>query len=98
MNRRARVKAAAAKAGATLLLQKPYSVSDLFKAIESFLPPGDLLLTHRARASGMSAPKEWAPAQNLTWSSGGDSALTRNGRLLPIVRGKGVKIPFIRKP
>jgi DNA-binding response OmpR family regulator len=92
-----RLMEAADKAGATLLLEKPYSVSGLFRAIERLVPPDDLLLTHRARASGVSAPKEWGPAQNLTWSSGGDSALTRNGRLLPIVRGKGVTIPFIRK-
>jgi len=94
----ARIKAAADKAGATLLLEKPYSVSGLFGSLESFLPPDDLLLTHRARASGMSAPKEWAPARNQTFSSGGDSALTRNGRLLPIVRGKGGTIPIIKKP
>lgn len=93
-----RLKAASNKAGATLLLEKPYSVSGLFGAIESFLPPDDLLLTHRALAPGMRAPRTWAPAQSKTWSSGGDSALTRNGRLLPIVRGKGVSIPFIKKP
>jgi CheY-like chemotaxis protein len=93
-----RIKAAADKAGATLLLPKPYSVSDLFRAIARFIPPDDLLLTHRARASGMGAPTTWAPAQNLRMSAGGDSALTRNGLLLPIVRGKGVMIPLIRKP
>jgi CheY-like chemotaxis protein len=93
-----RVKAAAAKAGATLLLTKPYSVRDLFSAVEPFVPPDDLLLTHRAHTLGMSAPKEWAPAPIPTVQSGNESALTRNGRLLPIVRGKGVIIPLIRKP
>jgi len=92
-----RIQAAADTAGATLLLPKPYSVSDLFRAIESFVPPDDLLFTHRARGSDVSAPKEWIPARNLTMSSGGNSALTRNGRLLPIVRGKGVMIPLVRK-
>lgn len=92
-----KIKAAAAAAGATVVLAKPYSVSDLFNAIRPFLRPDDLLLTHRAQASGMGAPKEWAPVGNLAMSSGGNSALTRNGLLLPIVRGKGVTIPLIRK-
>jgi CheY-like chemotaxis protein len=91
-----KVKAAADKAGATVLLPKPYSVSDLFSAIEPFLPPEDLLLTHRARGGGMSAPKHWAPAPPQMWQSGGNSALTRNGHLLPIVRGSGVRIPLFR--
>jgi DNA-binding response OmpR family regulator len=94
----AKIRAAADKAGATLVLPKPYSINDLFSAIGNFLPADDPLLTHRARASGVGAPTEWAPMQNLTWSSGSDSALTRNGRLLPIVRGRGVKVPIIRKP
>jgi DNA-binding response OmpR family regulator len=103
-----RIEAAAARAGATVILPKPYSVSDLFGAIRPFLPPNDLLLTHRARTPGVSAPKEWAPkewapkewvpARPLTGQSGGDSALTRNGLLLPIVRSKGRMIPFSRKP
>jgi DNA-binding response OmpR family regulator len=60
-----RVKAAADKAGATVVLAKPYSVSDLFNAIRPFLPPEDLLLTHRAHPPGMYSPKEWEPPQNL---------------------------------
>jgi DNA-binding response OmpR family regulator len=93
-----RIKAAAEKAGATVLLPKPYSVSDLINAIRPFVPPDDLLLTHRAQSPGVSAPKEWLREPSLTWRSGDNSALTRNGRLLPIVRGKGVMIPLIRKP
>jgi two-component system copper resistance phosphate regulon response regulator CusR len=91
-----RVKAVADKAGATLVLLKPYSVSDLFSAIESFVPPDDLLLTHRARGGGWNAPKQWGPVPPHAWHSGGNSALTRNGQLLPIVRGSGVKVPLIR--
>jgi DNA-binding response OmpR family regulator len=93
-----KVKAVAEKAGATLLLQKPYSVSDLFSALEPFLPPDDALLAHRAARSGMSASQEWAPAPPRLWPSGGNSALTRNGQLLPIVRSQGVTLPFYRKP
>ena len=92
-----RVKAAADTAGVTVVLAKPYSVSDLFSAIRPFVPSDDLLLTHRARG-GLGEPKDWTLASPRTWQSGGNSALTRNGQLLPIVRGKGVMIPLIRKP
>jgi DNA-binding response OmpR family regulator len=92
-----RVSAAADAASATAVLAKPYSVDDLFNAIRPFLPADDLLLTHSARGGGMNAPKTWAPSPPLTWESGGNSALTRNGQLLPIVRGRGGSIPLMRK-
>ncbi len=91
-----RVNAVAHKAGATLVLPKPYSVSDLFTAIQPFVAADDLLLTHRAQAGGFGAPQQWWPTPPPTWQSGADSALTRNGQLLPIVRGKGAKIPLVR--
>jgi DNA-binding response OmpR family regulator len=91
-----RVKAAADKAGATTILAKPYSVSDLFSAIKPFLAVGDLLLTHRAHGLGRNEPEQWAPVPPKSWQSGDLSALTRNGQLLPIVRGKGVKVPMLR--
>jgi DNA-binding response OmpR family regulator len=94
----ARITAAARKAGVTVVVAKPYSVSDLMAAIRPFVAASDLLLTHRARASGVSAPKEWVRGPDPTWHSGDDSALSRNGRLLPIVRGKGEWIPLVRKP
>jgi CheY-like chemotaxis protein len=93
-----KVKAAAEKASATVVLAKPYSVDDLFNAIRPFVPTDDLLLTHSARVGGMNAPRTWAPAPPQSWQSGGYSALTRNGQLLPIVRGRGVTMPLIRKP
>jgi DNA-binding response OmpR family regulator len=93
-----RIRAAARQAGATVVLPKPYSVSDLIGAIRPTLPPDDLLFTHRAHASGASEPQEWIRSGNLTWKSGGESALTRKGRLLPIVRSRGITIPLIRKP
>ena len=92
------VREAAAKAGATLLLLKPYSVNDLFSAIRPFLQPNDPLFTHRASARGMAEHTEWkGAAPVLDWNSGRNSALTRNGRLLPLVRGKSISIPLIRK-
>jgi twitching motility two-component system response regulator PilG len=93
-----RIRAAASAAGATVVLAKPYSVTDLFSAIRPFLQPDDLLFTHRAEPSGVRASQEWIRGGNPTWHAGDKSALTRNGLLMPIVRGKGVSIPLIRKP
>jgi DNA-binding response OmpR family regulator len=90
------LKMVAAKVGATVLLPKPYSVAGLFGAIRPFLSSNDLLLTHRARGPGMSQAREWMPAPPPNMRSGGDSALTRNAQLLPIVRSQGVAIPLVR--
>ena len=90
------IEAAADKAGATVLLPKPYSVADLFKALERALQPDDLLLIQRARSSGMGAPKEWAPSREFTWQTTANSGLAGNAQMLPIIRGKGVKIPLYR--
>lgn len=92
-----RIKAAAQKAGFTTVLPKPYSVSDLINAISPFVPANDLLLTHRRAASGTAESQEWRPMPNPTWQSGSNSALSRNGRLLPIVRGGGITIPLYRQ-
>jgi DNA-binding response OmpR family regulator len=93
----ARVKAAAEKAGVTIVLPKPYSVSGLMDAITPFVPSNDLLLNHRRSGSEAPVSKEWIPASNFTSASGINSALTRNGRLLPMVHGKGVWIPHYGK-
>ena len=90
------VQAAADAAGATCVLPKPYSVTDLFKALEPSLAPDDLLLTQRARIFGVSQPKEWALAAPPAWKASAGSGLARNGQVLPIVRGKSVKIPLYR--
>ncbi len=94
----AKIRAAAGRAGATVVLPKPYSVSDLVNAVRPFLPPDDLLLTQRAKAPGMAEAREWVRGPPPVPVAGGDSALTRNGLLLPIVRGRGVSIPLVRKP
>jgi DNA-binding response OmpR family regulator len=90
-----RIRAAAEAAGATALLPKPFSVNDLFDAVAPHLPPNDPLLTQRGRGPG--AAQEWARSPTPPVQAGRDSALTRNGLLLPIVRGTGVKIPLYRK-
>jgi DNA-binding response OmpR family regulator len=89
------MQAAAKTAGATALLPKPYSLSDLFNAVTPHLPAGDPLLTHRARRSGVG--QEWKRPSAQAVRAGCDSALTRNGLLLPIVRSAGMKVPLYRK-
>jgi len=89
-------KAAAQTAGATALLTKPYSFMDLFRAVTPHLQPHDPLLLAGQKLAGVAAPptQEWKPPGALEWHSGGESALSRNRMLLPIVRGVGTKIPI----
>lgn len=95
----ARAQAAAATAGATALLPKPYSIMDLFRAITPHMHPNDPLMLAGHVQAGVAAPptQEWKPPGALEWNSGPDSALSRNRLLLPIVRGTGKKIPIIGK-
>jgi DNA-binding response OmpR family regulator len=95
----ARTQAAATMAGATALLTKPYSVTDLFQAITPHLRPNDPLLAAGHSRSGVAAPKaqEWKTPAALEWKSSPESALSRNLLLMPIVRGTGQKIPVIGK-
>jgi DNA-binding response OmpR family regulator len=91
--------AAAEKAGATVLLAKPYSMSDLIKAVSPFLPADDPLLTHPSKGPGMAeTTHEWSLGPKPVWRFGVDSGLSRNGSILNVVRGVGVRIPLIRKP
>jgi DNA-binding response OmpR family regulator len=92
----ARSIAAAEMAGATALLPKPYSVTDLVRAVTPHLPADDPLLLGQARAGEPAPPtQEWKRPGSLDWPhSGEESALSMNRLLLPIVRGGGRKIPF----
>lgn len=94
----ARTQAAAKRAGATVLLPKPYSMMDLFRAASPHVAANDPLLMTVAKRQGFAAPavREWKPDPAPAWRAGGDSALSRNGLLLPIVRGRGVRIPVVR--
>ena len=80
------------RAGETVFGQRPFQCDT---AISS--RPTTCCLPSRP-GSGMNPPKEWAPASVQTWQPGGNPALARNGQLLPVVRGQGVTLPFIRKP
>src|SRR5208283_2706642 len=61
-----RTRAAAKMAGATVLLPKPYSVSDLLTEVTPHLPAGDPLLTHRAAKPGLAQAWTTAPAPAVT--------------------------------
>jgi DNA-binding response OmpR family regulator len=95
----ARSQAAATTAGATALLPKPYSMTDLFRAIIPHMQPEDPLLLAGQAQTGVNEPRfqEWRKPGALEWNSGPESALSRNRMLLPIVRGTGTKIPFSGK-
>jgi DNA-binding response OmpR family regulator len=93
----ARTRAAAATAGASALVSKPYSLQDLFAALTPHVPANDPLLTARARPPGMAAPpaRIWDEQPAPAFASGRDSALTRTRLLLPIVRASGESIPLV---
>jgi CheY-like chemotaxis protein len=95
-----RIDRAASVAGFTLVLAKPYAFTDLLDAVEPHVLADDPLLTARATLTGLAAPsaRQWGPTPPLSWKSAPDSGLTQNARVLPIVRGAGTQIPFLRKP
>lgn len=94
----ARTRAAAERAGATVLLPKPYSMMDLFRAVTPHLAANDPLLMTATLRHGVAEarPQEWKAGPMPDWRAGGESALSRNGLLLPIVRGRGMKIPLVQ--
>jgi CheY-like chemotaxis protein len=95
-----RVDAAAATAGATAILSKPFSFNDLLSALAPHLPPDHALLVRLPAAGGVGegTGRKWGRPETLEWRFGASSGLSRNGLMLPIVRGKGVRVPLIRKP
>jgi hypothetical protein len=87
---------AARRAGATLLLPKPYSVHGLVRAVTPYLPEDDPLRAHLPPVND-DAQVEWTRQQSLAWKFGADSGLSRNAGVLPIVRGRGtVRIPLMK--
>jgi DNA-binding response OmpR family regulator len=85
------------KAGASLILAKPYSMTELVQAVAPHLPAGDPLLTHPSRPGGMAeAVQEWKPMAKPAWRFGADSGLSRNQSILSVVRAEGKKVPLIR--
>jgi DNA-binding response OmpR family regulator len=95
-----RVDAAAVTAGATAILSKPFSFNDLLSTLAPHLPSDHALLVRLPAAGGVGegTGREWGRPETLEWRFGTDSGLSRNGLMLPVVRGKGVQVPLIRKP
>jgi DNA-binding response OmpR family regulator len=95
-----RVTAAAAKAGVTRTLCKPYSFNDLLNTIVSCLPPGHPLMTHRPKVAGLGevAGHYWGPPKTFEWRFGRESSLSRNKAVLPIVRGTAAVLAPKRAP
>jgi DNA-binding response OmpR family regulator len=87
--------AAAEQAGATVLLSKPYSVNSLVRAVDPYLAADDPLRGHLPPVNH-AAQVDWTKEPNPTWRFGPNSGLSRNSQVLPIVRGKGVRIPLFK--
>jgi DNA-binding response OmpR family regulator len=95
-----RIRAAAIKAGATCILGKPYAIGDVMNELQKHVAADDPLLAARAGAPGMAERQTvyWGRLGPLTWKSGPNSGLSQNAKVLPIMRGTGVRIPLVRKP
>ena len=84
--------AAAGAAGATALLAKPYSVSELFRAVRPYLSADDPVWDNLPRSSDKLM--DWDEA--ASWSLSAGTGLRRSGRVLPVTSERTVRIPLIR--
>jgi DNA-binding response OmpR family regulator len=83
---------AAGTAGATALLAKPYSVSNLFQVVKSRLAANDPL--RAALPTGPEGILDWSAAEH--WIFGANSGLRHGGRPRPVVSGRTAQIPLKR--
>lgn len=93
-----RVREAASTAGATLVLAKDYSFTDLVNAVLPHVPAQHAVARKLAPASGaaMPAQTEWRAPPSFAWQFGENSRLSANAKLMPVVRGAGVRVPLLR--
>jgi DNA-binding response OmpR family regulator len=84
--------AAAGAAGATALLAKPYSVSELFRAVRPYLSAHDPLRDNLSRLADK--PMDWDDAAN--WSLSAGTGLRRDGRVMSVTSERTVRIPLVR--
>lgn len=85
-------------AGATALLAKPYSVSDLVQVVSAHVPTDDpLRWADRPRFGLAEAAVAWKPSPLPEWSAGEESRLSQNRHLLPIVRRPGQKLALVHE-
>lgn len=92
------VSAASEKAGATALLEKPYSVSDLVQAVTPHIAVDDpLLWAHKPRFGASDAAVPWGAMRPPECVAGEESRLSRNRLLLPIARRAGKRLALFRE-
>jgi DNA-binding response OmpR family regulator len=90
-----RMRAAAQTAGATTVLEKPYSFNDLLDGVAPFLAPSHPLLSHRPKPPA-ARETAWTRQTPLEWKFGTDSGLSRNKAVMQVVRVQGQRLPLKR--
>ncbi|HEX2942562.1 MAG TPA: response regulator [Rhodopila sp.] len=92
------MRAAAEHAGASGVLAKNYSFSDLTNAVLPHVPADHPISRKLAMAPGVAAPAQqaWSSTPSLSWRYGKESRLSHNGRLMSVVRGNGVRMPLVK--
>lgn len=88
------VRKAAAAALVTCVLEKPYSFSALADAVCAKVPAEHPVQRGLAPALGAYERQEWLRPPTLSWDQGTDSQLSRNAKLIPLLRGEGVRVPL----
>jgi CheY-like chemotaxis protein len=88
---------AAATAGATAMLAKPYSLTDLLDSVVPTLAVDHPLLSHRPPPRDL-RETPWGPPRPLDWPQNDASGLARNKAVMAVVRANGVRIPLLRRP
>jgi DNA-binding response OmpR family regulator len=92
-----RVQAAAGAAGVTFILVKPYSVGDLFSAIRPYVPSDGLLPTGHGLGARLDQPRDRTATPQQQSQSGLQGPSIQIRPFVPVIGGKGVLIPLVRK-
>jgi DNA-binding response OmpR family regulator len=90
----AKDRAAAEEAGATTLLEKPYSISTLVRAIRRHVAPDDPLC--RCLPLVRDGQMEWPRRVPNAWRFSPGSGLARHGQIFPVEAGAGASLPLGR--
>lgn len=91
------IRQAAEMAGATCTLAKDYSLADLATAVLPHVPADHPVALQLGAAAGMAETQQvWTPTPALKWRFGGDSRLATNARVMPVLRGQGVRVPVMK--
>jgi DNA-binding response OmpR family regulator len=91
------VRQAAATAGATCTLEKDYAFADLINAVLPHVPADHPVARQLGRGPGMAQTQQvWTLKPSLNWRFGGESSLAGNARVMPVLRGQGVRVPVLK--